>query len=187
MIKFINSKQDKTILKNVKRLYISAFPKDERLSFFYLKQKARQKSEDIFAVFDDENFVGMTCLVYYENITFIFYLATDERVRNQGYGTRILNEIKNLKPNGRIVLNIEAVDENSKGNKQKTRRKNFYTRNGFVSNGYIFEEEGVLFESLSFGGIVSCEEYTKLLKNYMGKFMYAYYYKNNDNRFKKLN
>lgn len=186
MIKFVNFKQDKSILKNVKQLYISAFPKDERISFLYLKRKAKQKCEDIFAVFDDENFVGMTCLVYYENITFIFYLATDEKVRNQGYGTKILNEIKNLKPNGRIVLNIEAVDENSKDDEQKIRRQNFYKRNGFESNGYIFEEEGVLFESLSFGGIVSHEEYTKLLKNYMGKFMYAYYYKNNDNRFTKL-
>ena len=74
-MEFRNYKNDRQIAKEIQRLYCEAFPKKERLPFFFLKHKANRQVADLIGVYDDSRFVGMLYCVYHRDIVFVFYLA----------------------------------------------------------------------------------------------------------------
>ena len=49
-MEFRNYKNDKQIVKETQKLYYEAFPKKERLPFFFLKHKASQQVADLIGV-----------------------------------------------------------------------------------------------------------------------------------------
>ena len=59
----------------------------------YYVVKSKTNISDIYAVVDNQ-FVGMLCTVYHQDIVFLWYLAVEEKLRNQGYGSLILKEVK---------------------------------------------------------------------------------------------
>lgn len=87
----------------------------------------------------------------YRHQTFVLYLATNEQIRSQGYGSMILDEVKQMTGGKECVLHIEALDENAENYEQRIRRKHFYEKNGFHSTGYMYKESDVEYEVLSTG------------------------------------
>ena len=80
----------------------------------------------------------------------------------------------------RQVLNIEALDDNADNNDERIRRREFYVKNGFFGAGYNVREYSVIYENLCFAPKekpVTKEEYTALIKAYLGPFMYPLYRK----------
>lgn len=175
-LKFVNAKDGKYVWADLKRLYFSAFPKEERFPFGFLKRKAKTDAEECIAVYDDGIYAGLLILVRYKNITLLFYFAVADNLRGKGYGTEILNGLKELYPDDRIILMFEIPDENSPNNAQRLQRKAFYERNGFCDCGYITEEKGVKYKTYSYGGTVTVEEFTALLINYIGQRLFKKYY-----------
>lgn len=75
--------------KELKKLYIEAFPAIERIPLFLLKLLTKKGKADFFEIYDDTNCIGMLYIVYYKDIVFVFYLAIDNKLRGRGYGTLI--------------------------------------------------------------------------------------------------
>lgn len=165
MISFINTKNHKECIGNIKKLYNEAFPKDEQVPFFYLKQRAKQSISDIFGIYDEDRFIGLLCMVYHKDIVFLWYLAIAEEERGKGYGSLILSEIAQKYKNYRLILNIEEIDENNKDDQQK-KRKQFYLKNGYRECGFKTKEYGVVYEMLCLGEEVTYEEYAEMMKKY---------------------
>lgn len=176
-MRFISSKQDKNIFRDFSALYKEAFPKEERAPLFFLKAKAKKKVSDCFGIYDEDTFVGLLNLIYHKDIVFVFYFAVRADLRGKGYGTRILDALKEKFPARRLILTIEDPDEPCENREQRQKRKAFYQKNCFAACGYPMIEKGIAYQALSFGGQVSADELQALLKAYMGGFWYRLYYK----------
>lgn len=180
MLKLVDIKENKNYIKNVKELYNSSFPTAERMPFNILLSKAKGSNVTFWAVVDEGVFKGLTYTVWYNDIVFIFYLAVEKSERGNGIGSQILSLIKQKFQNCRLVLNIEALDDNSENNAERIRRREFYVKNGFFSAGYNVREYSVTYENMcccADNKVVSKAEYFKLIEAYCGKLIYAFYKK----------
>ena len=172
---FIDIKKNKKVTK----IYNEAFPKDERIPIWLLKILARKNKAKFYGIYDNEKFVGLVYNIFYKDIVFVFYLAIDKATRGQGYGTKVLDSIKEKYKNYRIILCIEPVDENSDNYEQRVKRKNFYLKNGFKDSNYTIKERNIIYEMLYYNENVTSQEFQELMKNYFGKVVYSYFYKTN--------
>lgn len=167
--------------KNIKKLYNEAFPKEERVPLWLLKILAKKENVKFYGIYDNEKFIGLSYNIYHKDIVFIFYLAIDSNLRGQGYGSKVLELIKQKYNNHRIILNIEEMDKNSKNYEQRIKRKEFYKRSGFYDLDFTVKEAGVVYETLCYNKDkkqVGKEEYMEFMKKYFGKILSWYVYKN---------
>ncbi len=110
----------------VENLLISAFPADERRDLELQRQYAdRHPKFTVYAVCDAEKFVGFFTLWRFEQFSYVEHLAVLKEFRNKGYGTLILQYIKEIITNP-LVLEIEIPLTD-----QQVARKLFYEKNGF--------------------------------------------------------
>ena len=172
---FIDIKKNKKVTK----LYNEAFPKDERIPIWLLKMLARKNKAKFYGIYDNEKFVGLVYNIFYKDIVFVFYLAIDKETRGQGYGTKVLESIKQKYRNYRIILCIEPVDKNSNNYEQRIKRKNFYLKNGFKDSNYTIKEKNIIYDMLYYNKNVTLQEFQELMKNYFGKILYLCFYKTN--------
>ena len=163
MLRFVNARNDKKRLNEIKSLYDEAFPKEEQIPFWILRKAGRTSIADLMQVYDDDILVGFIHLVYFEDVVYLYYFAIEPDERGQGYGSRILQALRRRFSARRIILNIEVVDENCDNYEERKKRKEFYLKNGFQEAGYSTREYGVEYEMLYLGGKVSYEEFLALI------------------------
>ena len=133
----------------VKKLYLNAFPKNERFPFVGLLAMALQKRVSLQAVYDHDDFIGLIFWTYAEKIIYIGYLAVDPVWRGKGYGSQTLNLMKQHHPNQEIVLDIEPVIKTAKNYSQRINRLLFYKHNGFKLTQDNLVDEGGHYAILS--------------------------------------
>ena len=133
----------------VKKLYLSAFPKNERFPFVGLLAMALQKRVNLQAVYDHDDFIGLIFWTYAEKIIYIGYLAVDPVWRGKGYGSQTLNLMKQHHSNQEIVLDIEPVIKTAKNYSQRINRLLFYKHNGFKLTQDNLVDEGGRYSILS--------------------------------------
>ncbi|MGI6717933.1 MAG: GNAT family N-acetyltransferase [Bacteroidales bacterium] len=81
----------------------------------------------------DKDLLGLFFTWEFENFSYIEYFAVNSNFRNQGIGSKILNEQIKEHKNKPLILEITPVsDEISK------RRLDFYKRNGFLESEFLF-------------------------------------------------
>ena len=129
-------------LKNVKNLYNSAFPKQERLPYSLLKFCTLCKGVKFTEYYDGDVFCGFTYTVETDYTLYLFYFAIAKNLRGKGYGSAILSHLKTTHPNKTITLNIEPIDKNCDNYEERVKRLAFYNRNGFVDSGYTVYDVG---------------------------------------------
>lgn len=166
MLKLKSVSDLQSILK-VRRLYLDAFPSFERLPFWVLLYKAKKDDSNLSVIYDDEEFVGMMNVAYYKNIVYLFYLAVDPSQQSRGYGSKILQHLKDTYPDKRILLNIEKVDNTAENYAQRLNRKKFYEKNGFQNTDFKIETDAITYEILYAGAHVTKQEYDLLFKSYL--------------------
>ena len=176
-VDFLKIDDNKNCSKKVIKLYSEAFPKDERIPIWLLKILSRKNKAKFYGIYDNEKFVGLIYNIFYKDIVFVFYLAIDKEARGQGYGTKVLESIKQKYRNYRIILCIEPVDKNSNNYEQRIKRKNFYIKNGFKDANYIIKEKNIIYEMLYYNKDVTLKEFQELMKNYFGRILYTHFYK----------
>ena len=177
---FLEIKENKQYYKEMKKLYNEAFPKNERVPFTILKLLLRKEKAKFYGIYDENNFVGLVYNVFYKDIVYIFYLAINQELRGQGYGSKVLDSIKSKYKHSRIILMIEEIDEKSKNYKDRIKRRNFYYNNGFKNLNYKIREANVIYEMLGYSEDnkkVTNKEFYELMKNYFGNILYKYAYK----------
>lgn len=177
MITLINTKNSKIYNKKIKSLYESSFPKEEQVPFFLLSYNARKNISDIFAIVEENKFIGMLCCVYYKDIVFLWYLAIERENRGKGYGTKVIEETKKIFSKNRLVLNVEEVNIKYKNYEEREKRKQFYIKNGFQYSGFMTKEYGVVYEMLCYRGEISYQEYKEMMITYSGEKVFHKIYK----------
>ena len=152
MLQFFDVTKKSPWLPQVKALYESAFPANERIPIKHLLSNS----------------------ITHGSITNIVYFAVVPELRSRGYGSQILQVIREQHPDTRIVVDIE-VEEDSKDAEElerRNRRRDFYLRNGFGSSPVDYVWQGEHYRLLSAGGIVTEKEFRnfwkEILKNVPG-------------------
>ena len=164
--------------KEVKHLYITAFPKEERAPFWLLMSRVNNGRDSFYAVEDKGEFVGLVYTIRKEKLLYVFFLAVVEEKRGQGYGTRILCAMKKRNPGCVISLMIEDTDDTSAENyEQRMQRLGFYQANGFQQLHIKINEAGVDYELLGTETSVTQADFLALMKDYTGAWLYKFLYR----------
>ena len=180
MLQYFEVTKKSPWLPQVKALYESAFPANERIPIKHLLDDKIKR--EFWAFFDKDNgenaaapkFCGFSNSITHGSITNIVYFAVEPELRSRGYGSQILQAIRRQHPDTRIVVDIE-VEENSKDAEElerRNRRRDFYQRNGFDASPVDYVWQGEHYRLLTAGGTVTEKEFRdfwkEILKNVPG-------------------
>ena len=172
MLQFFNVTKNSPWLPQVKALYESAFPANERIPIKHLLDNKIKR--EFWAFFDGDVFCGFSNSISHGDITNIVYFAVVPELRSRGYGSQILQAIRRQHPDTRIVVDIE-VEEDSKDAEElerRNRRRDFYLRNGFDAAPVEYHWQGEHYRLLTAGGTVTEKEFRdfwkEILKNVPG-------------------
>lgn len=150
----------------IRAVYEEAFPKDEKKPFDLILQKAKEGKVDIL-VYQDKDPVAFAINMKAGDRVLVDYLAIDKLSRGNGYGTYILNHLREEYKTDRICLEIEEVCEVYANYEQRKARKSFYIKNGLRESGMYVSLFGVDMEILLFDKEMSFQEY-------LGIYEYVY-------------
>ena len=125
----------------LQELYFSAFPEEERFPFWILEECSKEDNSDLYAILDNDKFVGMCYIVNCDGAYYLMYIAVQDELRNKKYGSKILEDLKEKYKT--LFLSIDMPTD-----KTSIKRKNFYLRNGFYDTNKYYEDTGVLYEVL---------------------------------------
>ena len=158
--------------KEIKEIYMEAFPKAERKPFFTVRRSVNKGKSLLLTAMENEVLQGFVMAIPYKNMVMVDYLAVSSKIRSRGTGSKMMQEICRYFPGERIVLLIERLDDTAENKDQRIARRRFYFKNGFTSsNIYITGRSGNM-EILNFGGTVSKQEYMDLQQHALGKLMF---------------
>ena len=168
-LEFINAEKYK---KQVRQLFISAFPREERPPMWMLIRRCRQGKAQVCAVLDGDRFVGLIYVIGNDRVKTLMFLAIAEDARDGGYGSEILRCVHQKYKNTKMFLNIEPLDKDAPNYDQRCRRKAFYNRNGMDLLDYQVREAGVTYEMLTYGEYVTKQEYEEVMTEMYGSLLY---------------
>ena len=127
--------------KEIKRLYVSAFPKIERCPYSMLMRYSLKKEMDMWGYYEGKKFIGFSYMMILGDYAYLLYFATSEELRNKGYGTAIIKDLLETYMDKNMVLDIEPDDPEAANAEQRERRKNFYLRMGYFDTYYEMTDE----------------------------------------------
>ena len=152
----------------VRRLYLTAFPKIERHPVMELFSASSKGKAEFLHFTENGQFIGLAYMIVRGDVAFLLYLAVDDSKRNVGYGSAILDAIKDRYEGLDVVLLIESLHEPCENIDIRRRRKAFYLRNGFLDTGFLQTSCGgeANYDILNTKDPFSTESYRNLLLNY---------------------
>lgn len=147
----------------IRALYREAFPAEERYPLFLLRLGAWKPEIEFSGVYDGEELCGLVFTIEAEPFLYVMYLAVDACTRGKGYGTRIIQTLREAYPRCQLVLEIEPLDKQASNYDQRVKRLAFYERNGFHRVGYDMFEGSVRYTVLA-DGEFRCDDFCKALR-----------------------
>lgn len=154
--------------KKIKKLYNSAFPKDERAPFRMLAKRAIHGSAQMLVAKYDGDIIGFVYMVSDDVAAYFFYFAVREDIRGNGVGTEILSRVKDMYSDKILFLAREQLDESADNYDMRVRRRDFYMRNGFSDLPRTIREATVVYDVMSIGGDITRDRYLSLMRNWGG-------------------
>jgi len=167
-IKFSPLTQDDVNFSNVIELYKEAFTTVRRVPSWLLRYMMRKGKPGFSVLYEHDTWIGLLYVTEYKDIVFVHFFAIAQCSRSLGYGSKVINSMKKIYSEKRIVLNIEELEEQQGNYQQRIKRKAFYLKNGFSSSGYVVKEPEERLEMLILGGSISQVEIEAMYKNLFG-------------------
>lgn len=127
----------------------SAFPEKELVPMGILRLFSLRKGASFLSFRDGDEFVGTAYIVEYEDNLSVFYLTVSPRARGKGYGSMILDYVKEKGKGKNVNLDVEALDGDAENMTERLRRVEFYRRSGIVDTGYRLYDNGIKYMVLS--------------------------------------
>ena len=169
-MEFINFKDNKEIRRDIEPLYISAFPEEERPPVDMFFDTVLLDNDNLLGFYDNNMFIGFANTITHKDICYLFFLAVKDEFRNKGYGSKIIQLLKELYKDKVLTLCYEEIDDKYPDIKLRKRRRDFYYRNGFKDNEMKTCEYGVNYETCYIGNHkVTFDDYLSLYKSVFGE------------------
>ena len=166
-----------TCIKNnqwpeIKKIYLEAFPQAERKPYLSLRHSVKKGKALLMTASENNQLLGFTVLIPYQNMVMVDYLAVSSRIRSKGTGSYIMEQVCKHFSDKKIVLLIERLDDTAENSSQRIARRKFYLKNGFSSSGLFITGTSGEMEILNYGEKVSREEYLSLQKYALGNLFF---------------
>lgn len=158
--------------REVKRIYMQAFPKEERMPFSLMLGMSLLWNTQFMAFYDGDILCGLIYMATIGKTSFIMFFAVDEKLRCKGYGGRILAKVQELYPKNKIIISIEPCNVEAENKQLRLRRKNFYKRNGYSETGYFMKLAGMEQEILVKNGVFQKSQFRLFFMLYSNLTMY---------------
>jgi len=165
-------KNDKETFAHVKDLYYSAFPRQEQVNLSFLINQTKKDTVNFNVFYDEDVFVGLTYDISFKDTTYLWYLATRADLRSKGYGSQIMQYLREAYSSNRIVLNLDVQDESAADSEIRKKRKEFYIKNGYTLADYSCVFNRNKLDVMSINGNVTSDEFLSIFKNYFGPIVY---------------
>ena len=150
-VRIVEYVDNEDIRKDVEPLFVSAFIEEERPPVNIFFSSLEKDYHRLFALYDNEVFIGFYYLTFYKDICYIYFLAIKEEYRFKGYGSKILQHIKETYPDYVLLLCYEDIDPKYPDYENRCKREGFYLKNGFIRNIFKVNEYGVVYQSAYYG------------------------------------
>lgn len=160
----LRSTLNKNDFQKIKKLYIDAFPPEERPPFFLIERQAKNNPGSFLVIEEGNQFVGFMILVMHQDLVYLAFFAIDDACRGKGYGSQALQLLKERYADKKILLARETLEPSADNYEQRIRRYGFYLRNGFNDIPCFITEGGVAYDAMCIHGIVHPEEYQAMIK-----------------------
>lgn len=160
----------KNDLKQLKKLYKEAFPKEERYPFFLIQKRVKQGKAEILAL-EEDGFAGLAIMMFYKDIAMLQFFAVSPDKRGNNLGSTTLKLLKERYAGKRLLIEIETLVPEANNYADRVRRKSFYLRNGMKEMHIAVLLFGVELELLTDGEDVSFEEYHAMYTDMLGHFI----------------
>ena len=147
MLSKIDVHHNRELAIKAKKLYYSAFPKEERIPWPLLWWNTKRRNIQFMAYLDGQVFCGFTISVRMDGLFYVLFFAIEESQRGKGYGSRILRQLQ--AKYGTLGLNVEPPDPSANNYAQRQKRFSFYENNGFFDTEHFVWEVGGKFRVLS--------------------------------------
>ena len=136
--------------REVKQLFLSAFPPEERRNLLTLwLLNAVRPQVALRAYREKDCFCGFSLTVDSEKYLYLSFIAVNPALRGQGYGSQILEQLQAAHPQQALLVEVGAPDEHAENCGQRQKRIEFYRRNGFVDLERTITGRGVTYRLLS--------------------------------------
>lgn len=135
--------------KKIKKIYKNSFPKEERFPLLLLYFNILRKNSNLYVLEVDNQIKGFIDAIYYKNMIYILYLAIDEKNRDLGCGSKLLNWFLKENADKNIYLNIEEVNTKFNDYELRKKRLSFYQKNNFYLTDYLSIEDNGNFNIMS--------------------------------------
>lgn len=168
------NKAEKGDYKIIKKLFLSAFPPEERPPFIFLKKRSLDGRCDMLTIKNGNSFAGFASVLCFRDMAYLFLFAIEEDCRGNGIGSRVLELIKEKYKDKRIFLAREVLDESAENYIDRVRRRGFYMRNGFYDLPGKIKEAGVVYDIMGTGKGVSSDEYKEIMQNFLGRIFFKF-------------
>ena len=135
----------------LRKLYVSAFPADERKPFSIIRRMFREGRADAWCIRENGRFVGFATTVNGGSRILIDYFAITEKRRGLGLGRGAMECLLALYSDKGVFLEIESPDRPGLDQPVRKKRKEFYLSCGFEELGVKAKVFGVYMELLGIG------------------------------------
>ena len=150
--------------EDVRRLYESAFPKEEQIPWADLMRLMKTMSLDFSVYYEDGNLVGLTIVYPRKQFNWFWYFAVPEELRGQGIGQRILTQLLERYKDESFILDMESPEQVCENSEQRKRRHAFYLRNGFRDTGVGKSFKGIDYTIMMIGdGSFTQHDYDQII------------------------
>lgn len=168
-LKMVKGAKTAAQLARARKLYISAFPAEERAPFALLAAMNLRGNVDFWDIYTaDSQWAGIMYVVTHKDLAYVFYFAIDESRRGGHIGTAAMRAAIKYYSGKRLFLAIEPVEEDAPNYSQRVSRLNFYLRCGLARLGCRAREGSMVYELIGTGGSVGDEDYCELMRKYFG-------------------
>ena len=127
--------------KEIKKIYYTSFPKEERFPFWILKHSIKSGNVVLNSITNNDELIGMSYIVNCDDSSYLMYFAIKKELRNKGYGSSVLKQLK--EKYDILFLSIEKLNDEF-----SIKRKKFYLKNGFYETGKFYIDANVEYEIL---------------------------------------
>ena len=163
MLDRIEIKIEKAHLKEIKKLYKSAFPFNERAPFFLIKKRMQEDICQFANIYYNDRFVGFFYLLGDSNLEYIFYFAIQKEFRHKGIGSTALQKLNEMFKDKKVFLAMEPIDKDAPNLEEREARLAFYESNGYMMLNRRVKEGPMIYELLGLNCDITKEEYNNLI------------------------
>lgn len=154
----------------IRRLYLRAFPADERKPFSVIRSLQEKQKTDVWYFEKGKAFAGFATTVNGEDTVLLDYLAVTEKKRGKGLGKEMMALLREQYAQKSVFLEIERVCDDAPNAEERMRRKQFYLSCGMRDMNVHANVFGVEMELLGWDCDIDFDRYRDFYRKNMGEF-----------------